>query len=477
MYWRGIISWVLLWGWGSLLGQSVSVHNQHASYSGKSVQVSITQNPFLPDAPYRETVLCSEEGEFSHTFDLEKGRMIQLEAGVYRANLYVEPGFHYELELPRYQEKSYAERISPYYQPVDIPTRVLHRRSLSTDVEWKGDHGINHRIARFDSIFSGANERVILNRRLGVSSQVDSMIRSIELVFSEDSSPFFRDHRKYRYGVLKLNQGTTDPAILSNSYLGPRINESHPGFMELFRALFNNFLYYYSGHPEGRDIGNLINHSHSLDSIRGAIGMHPGIWCDTLADMVLIKELSEIFYDGNYHKEAILMLLDSMAMNPVSSDLAIYAAQVRRMLASLVIGNPPPRFTLKDLQGNAWSPGKGEGKYIYLMFCTPELYGCMMEYPFLQSYWDKHAAYLEPVTVMVANDQEAVIDFMQKNNYDWKALFYEENYRILSDYKIRAFPTAFLIGPDGNLILSPAPLPSDGFEQHLFRIMRSRGEV
>jgi hypothetical protein len=42
---------------------------------------------------------------------------------------------------------------------------------------------------------------------------------------------------------------------------------------------------------------------------------------------------------------------------------------------------------------------------------------------------------------------------------------------------VRAFPTAYLLDPEGRLILSPSPLPSDGFEQRLFRIMRSRGDI
>jgi hypothetical protein len=81
------------------------------------------------------------------------------------------------------------------------------------------------------------------------------------------------------------------------------------------------------------------------------------------------------------------------------------------------------------------------------------------------------------VTVMVANERAQVGDFMHQNSYGWKALYYKDQPLILSDYLIKAFPTAYLIGPEGTLILSPAPLPSDGFEQQLFRIMRSRGEI
>ncbi len=78
---------------------------------------------------------------------------------------------------------------------------------------------------------------------------------------------------------------------------------------------------------------------------------------------------------------------------------------------------------------------------------------------------------------MVADDASQVKAFMERNKYQWKALFYGEQTGMLSDYMVKAFPVAYLVDPDGNLVLSPARLPSDGFEQELFRIMRSKGEI
>jgi peroxiredoxin len=193
--------------------------------------------------------------------------------------------------------------------------------------------------------------------------------------------------------------------------------------------------------------------------------------------MVLLQELSDLFYRGDYHKEAILILLDSMEHDPVSPQFATYSRQVKEKLSSLMVGHSPPTFSLPDLNGGQWSPADFKGRYTYLFFCTPDHYGCMMEYPFLQSYHEKHSEYLNVVTIMVAEDQSKLGDFMKRNGYGWETLFYGEQTAVLRDYQVRAFPTAYLLGPDGNLLLSPSPLPSDGFEQQLFRIMRSRGEL
>jgi hypothetical protein len=288
---------------------------------------------------------------------------------------------------------------------------------------------------------------------------------------------FFSAYRTYRYGILRLNEGLTGLEEISRDYLGPEIREWHPGFVELFRAMFKDFIYYYGRTQTGKSLSRYINRTQDLDSARQLILQHPAVWNDTLADMILLQDLSDVFYRGDFHKEAILILLDSMIQDPVSPDFEVFATQVRDKLASLVTGHPPPPFSLADLSGKLCTLEDFKGKYVYLFFGTPDHYGCMMEYPFLQSYHEKHADYLQVLTIMVSEERAKLDDFMKRNGYGWKVLHYEGQPGLLTDYLVRAFPTAYLIGPDGNLILSPSALPSDGFEQQLFRIMRSRGEI
>jgi len=475
------LKWKLLafmgWGWMALHGQHVSIEAINPGYSGKTIHAVIAWNPFVTTHEHVSRVICDDQGRFELSLQLESARVVQFEMGIYQAYLYMEPGFHYVVELPEYQEKEFSDQISPYFQAIALPLPVLTRRSLSSGEVLDGQQDINYSIARFDTLFTAVNEEVVHNRRTHKTSKLDSLIYQLESGFSTDTLSFFSAYRKYRYGVLRLNEGITGLETISREYLGPRVREEHPGFIELFRAMFKDFIYYYSRTQEGKALITHINRTQNLDSARQVILQHPAVWNDTLADMILLQELSEVFYRGDFHKEAILILLDSMIQDPVSPDFEVYATQVRNKLASLVTGHPPPAFSLSDLSGNLCTLEEFKGKYVYLFFGTPDHYGCMMEYPFLQSFHEKHSEYLQVITIMVSEEREKLNDFMQRNSYDWKVLHYEGQPGLLLDYLVRAFPTAYLIGPDGNLILSPSSLPSDGFEQQLFRIMRSRGDI
>ena len=78
---------------------------------------------------------------------------------------------------------------------------------------------------------------------------------------------------------------------------------------------------------------------------------------------------------------------------------------------------------------------------------------------------------------MITESFSNMQDFMKNNRYNWNSLFYENSEELLQLYNIRMYPTSYLIGPDGKLIQSPATLPTEGLEQQLFRIMRSRGDL
>jgi len=468
---------LILIGTGSLRGGNVSIEGGGEGYANRTIQILVSYNPFVTLPVYRNSVNCDESGRFLHSFHLESGRVVQFEMGSYQAYLYMEPGYHYQVKMPPFKEKSYEELMSPFAQPIYMPLQVKERIDLQTGDSIPGTEDLNYHIAKFDTAFYHANESVILQRRVGRTSNLDSIEGSLESAFSGDGNLFFSDYRKYRYGVLRLNEGKTGLEQISRNYLGPVVNESHPGFVELFRAMFKDFLFYFSSTPDGERLRAYINRSQDLDSVRITLQSHPAIWCDTLADMVLLQELSALFYRGEIHKEAILILLDSMEQHPVSARLADYSRQVRKKLTSLMAGYPPPEFHLPDLRGAMKSPEDFKGKYTYLFFCTPDHYGCMMEYPYLQSYQEKHGAYLKVVSIMVADGKEQLEEFMDRNGYEWEILYYGDEREVLDDYQIKAFPTAYLMGPDGKLLLSPSPLPSDGFEQQLFRIMRSRGEI
>ncbi|MEZ5072081.1 MAG: TlpA disulfide reductase family protein [Bacteroidales bacterium] len=457
---------VLLFLGISVRSQPVILQGTGEGYAGQLLRLTLPGNPVIDRPDYRDTVRCDARGVFRFELVVAEGRMVEIEAGVYIATLFVEPGRTYEVQLPPFREKGYEDYISPYFQALRIPLQP-------------GEPGeVNPQIFQFDSLYAIQNDLVIMSRRLNRDYPLDSAIRNLEEGFRNDTTPFFRDYRRYKYGVLKINEGRTGLEEISRTYLGEEVNEKHPAFMELFGSMYKDFLFYYARQNEGgASLQHHLRRTLNLDSIRAGICSHPSVQSRQMADLILLQELASAFYTGEYHKETILSLLDSLAAYPQKDRFGSYASELRQYLAQLLVGHRPPALIPSGSADSLSILDRWKGKYVYLMFCTPDHYGCMMEYPYLQSFVRKHNAYLEVVTVMVARNRSELPGFMDRNQYEWPVYFYQDFPDVLSLYRVRAFPTAFLIDREGNLLQSPAILPSDGFEQHLFRIMRSRGEI
>jgi len=460
------------------LSQDCIISGTEQEYAGLDVPVFRVVNPVTGEKTVLDSVHFNHDGSFHARFRLEDITVLYLELGIYEGFLYAAPDSEYRLALPPFMEKSHYKHINPFYKPAEVHLRVSESRDINTGVVIPDHSELNRLLFRFDTAFNKINRMMIQQRQTRETLHADSVIKWLETEFSGNSTAFFDRYRKYRYGLLKINERKTDLQGLALHYLNdrmPRLNE--PAYMDLFNAMFNDFFYYFSGTREGEHVNAAINRKHSLSLLRKELRKHPAIFSDTIADLVILKEIADQYYKDAYIQDALLILLDSLSQNASVSAYRMMAEAMHEKYSRLMIGNFPPGFNLRDQNGRYRTMEEFRGKYVYLFFCTPDNYACMMEYPFLKSFHQKHRDYLEIVTIMVTEKIEYMTEFMKQNHYDWISLFYDDQPGILEQFNIKIYPSSLLIGPDGRLVQSPGTIPSEGFQQQLFRIMRSRGEI
>ena len=105
-------------------------------------------------------------------------------------------------------------------------------------------------------------------------------------------------------------------------------------------------------------------------------------------------------------------------------------------------------------------------------FCTTLSYPCLNTFGLLKALDEKYSEILQVVTVSVDEDNDHLQNLIRTREYGWKFLQSGSQGNILEEYDIKAFPTYFLISPEGRLLLSPAPGPDKEFEKIFLDIIK-----
>ncbi|MBN2519476.1 MAG: TlpA family protein disulfide reductase, partial [Bacteroidales bacterium] len=249
----------------------------------------------------------------------------------------------------------------------------------------------------------------------------------------------------------------------------------NPAYMNLFQHLFERYLFNYDITNEQRpeiESSLLNNNFKKLFESFNLIGNTTN---SNLKELVLLKEIHDGLYTNYYPRRNLIQILDSIFFYSQIAEHKYIAQNIREKITRLLPGFKPPDFSLRDEDSIYYSLSDFRGKFVYLCFCNIQSLSCIKEFNILDSLQQRYKEYLYVIMISVDENFENTIYYKEKKQLDLNFFHYGNNPIILKKYNVKAFPTYYLIDPDGKLILSPAPSPSQDFEIKLFQILRSNG--
>jgi len=309
-------------------------------------------------------------------------------------------------------------------------------------------------------------------------SELNADIERIEKPFVNSNNRFFNNYRKYRYGLLKHLAYQQKARSVSDEYFREQpVLFYNPAYMELFTQVYDKYFVFFGRTNKGEKIYNDINTLKSYSELRKTLAKDNVFSNDTVIELVILKGVYDEFYSDNFSRSGLLSILDTLISDTKIQQNKALGELIKTKITKLLSGYYPPSFELYDSDSNLVKLTDFTGKYVYLNFCTTQSYTCLSEFDLLKGIYERHKEKLEIVTISVDPLPGINTNFLRNKNYIWKFLFYGNQPEIIEEYDIRAYPTYYLIGPDGKLIYSPSPSPSEDFESMLYKAMKSRGEL
>lgn len=448
--------------------QETLIFGSDTSYAGLEIELlcysdRITNSEILLD---KDTV--SQDGSYQLKFNLDRITFVFAYLGVYKIHLYAEPGKTYNIILPPRQDKEPKDFLNPYFSPI-----VTHLGTLNFSPD-----ELNTLIRMFnDAYLPYYNKHIMALSESDDFSELDKDIEKMEKAYTSSENEFFNNYRKYRYGMLRHLAYQQKSKRISDEYFKEQpVLLNNPAYMELFNQVYDKYFHHFARTPEGKELGATIS-SQDLEALRKLLAKDKVLGKGEILDLVILKGIHDEFYDDNYSRSALLQILEDYIDENKYPDLTEMAQWIRKKTTRLLVGFSPPEFTLYDRDSNLVSLDDFKGKYVYLNFCSCFSYTCLNEFAMLNTLYERHKDLMEIVTILVDNDYDVINSFLKRSNYPWTFLHYGHQVSVIKEYDVRAFPTYYLIGPEGKLELSPASSPGEEFEARLFKLLRQKGEL
>lgn len=407
------------------------------------------------------------EGNFEADFGVDMVTYIFAEFGIYYVYFYAEPNGNYELILPEYIEKTDGDLFNPYFQPTEMQLGIKGMKN--TD--------LNYLIMDFDyyynRYFDLKMEELYIN---GLKSDVDTFINNINARYKKYDNPYFQQYRRYRIAALKnmATKSEYESALVYSYYSNKDILYDNPAYMDLFNSIYHNYFDNYLVSPGGADLYRVITYGHSISLLHKLIGSNPKHKRKQFRELVMLKGINDAFGNDNLQWLPLLLTLDSLYITteyPIHQQIAQNIADNSLTMAKGTVALP---FELPDTLGNMMSLTDFRGKYLYLQFANTQSYSSAAEFDVLKRIYDRYKGLCLFVTILTDTDKDKARKFIATKSLNWTFLFAKANDKVLSDYKVSAFPTYYLIDPYGMLVMSPAPSPTENFEKYLFKIIENK---
>jgi peroxiredoxin len=453
---------LFLFLYSSLTTFATTIKGNHQEYSGRQLKFFQYSDAVTQEKSLLFTLKINADGNFSTDIDVEKTTFVFTEFGIYRGMLFLEPDKTIELLLPPFREKSFADSKNPYFQPLEFWFAT------------KNGNALNDLVSKFDSKLNELADRYFNQLYFSQSKAVfDSLQHMLENEFGGVTSSVFTWHKKLKLKAVEADAFRLEPEKISPVFQGFDLQViDHPAFIQLFEKTFANRLSFEARVLEGNEIRQAVA-SENIPVLKRLLQEKYKV-TGLVADLALLKMLHDAFYSGDFAQNDILKLVGSPTFRQhADSAIRETAKNVLEKLKFLKKGNLAPVICLKNTDGHRVCTDETteEKKFKYLIFADTEMIVCREHLKYLTRTEEQFQKHLEIIVVLRKTDLIEMKMFLDKENIPGIHLV-DENGEFIEKYRIKSFPTCFLLNEDHEVVFQQAKAPLDGFEQQFGTFLR-----
>ncbi len=443
-----------------VFSQKVIVSGNALTYAGDELSITTYSDQITFTEKTITKSIVDKDGNFTFEFTINKPIITFIKLKVFKGFLYVEPNNSYKIVLPQKVEKSQKDKLNPFFKETEFYVRLISgdKNNLNFGIK-KFDYFIDMYTNKYFKKFAGKVNK----------SKIDTAINFINKKTNDINSSFFNDYKHYNYESLKyVAYNRNQNNILKTCFSNKKILYNNPAYMDMFNQIFKNFFSIYYKTKSGKQIAYNIVKQKSLFNLKQSIKKHEAINNDSLCELIILKSIFDSFANKSFPENDLIVLLDSISVMSNIEEHKIIANNIKQKYSKLMLGYSAIDFLLPNKKGKLKGLRDFKGSFIYLNFCTTKSYSCINDFVLMNRLYKAKIKNFKIVTILVEDNIETMKHFVDKNNYNWIFLYSDINNNLLKEYNVKAYPSYFMISPDGKVNMLPAFSPAEpSFEARL----------
>ncbi len=395
-------------------------------------------------------------GRFNLTLSVKQPLYTFITIEYHSAELYIEPNTTYELKIHRLNYDSIYEKVNPFLEQQYLKTELLNTNDTCLNsLMGKLNSTINRFLVSYaDTIYMNPSRK-----------RVETFIHSTEKAFSSFTNSYFRSVLRYKLASLYfVSRLKSKDELIKNYFFNQSILYENTEYMDLFNNLFSNYLISGTKNIKYKDIETTINYKCNYSALLDTLGKDSILKNEVFRELVLLKNLQDFLSSKDFAKENIFKLLETMIQKTKFERHRIIAKNIIAALMKLKVTSPAPAFSLKDMNGKTYSLSDAKGKFVYLFFWKTNCLSCIAELKLINQYATKYGKKFEFIGISLDRKKETVVNFLKKNSFTWKVLFYNGDKTLIENYEAKVLPLFILIDENGDILNYPARMPSENIE-------------
>lgn len=418
----------------------------------------------------------TEDGSFKINFETKSIKYVKMACDHIAAHIYVQPGTVYDLEFPLpppEESRAFGKEADTEVIFNNLDINDINANIIDFNYNYEIFFQKNYELLR--KLFSPRNYTPIKDSTVGgtrsrntakyLFSQLDDFNASMDSLYRDSDSEYFKLYRNAVIGGLVMNSSATDRAIYEE-YIEPYdFSVDHPEFTRLHQRFYKFYFVKNTDYFGESALDSVLNVTGDFDALSAMMDIDDFAQNPPRKEIVTCFAIQEI-WNGNIDQQVTSGILAHIRDNGSTESSRIVAREVLSSLTAAQQGFELKTFEFEDQFNQRRKLTEFRGSPTLLSFTADWCTRCLQENTSLVSLAEEFEGKIDFIEI---NITDVPSENDNKSRSSMIKCEMSEHTGLINDLRIKSLPYYVLLDGDGIVMLKNTPAPSTGLQAALAR--------